>query len=233
MKKIIKRAQPTELQRWRANNAAIPENFHYGCGNFPNSAVLKALLAEQGFLCAYTLLRVTSDNAHVEHLKPQSLCEFGEDVAWNNLVACFPEPGAQHPRYGALQKDKWWDEAQFISPLAANCEKRFQFKNDGSIQASLSTDSAAVITIKKLNLNYDRLKESRKNAIMKAGLHKKADNPIMSVKKAKSYAQTLTIKQSSCFTEFCTALEQVAYDYIKSLEKRALRKRYVSTPGER
>ena len=82
MKKIVKQSQPTELQQWRADNAGLPENLKYGCGGFPKGAVLNGLLAEQGFLCAYTLLKVSAAKAHVEHLKPQASCTNGEDVAW-------------------------------------------------------------------------------------------------------------------------------------------------------
>ena len=43
--------------------------------------------------------------------------------------------------------------------------------------------SAAKTTIKKLKLDCERLKELRKNAIMKTGLHKIAPKPISSLAK--------------------------------------------------
>jgi len=233
MKKIVKKSQPTEFQQWRATNAGVPENFRYGCGGFPNNAVLKALLAEQGFLCAYTLMRVSLDSVHIEHLKPQSRCTNGEDVAWDNMVACFPQPGAQHPGFGAVQKDSWWEEALFISPLAENCESRFRYKGDGSIGADVEADSAAGTTIEKLKLDCGRLREARKSAIMKAGLHKKAANPVVSESKVRAFIQTLSQQKAHGFTEFCTVLEQVAIEYIQVLKKHAQRKHYASTQGGR
>lgn len=231
MKKIVKQTQPTELQQWRANNTKIPENLKYGCGGFPKGAVLNALLVEQGFLCAYTLLKISSDKAHVEHVKPQSQCDHGEDVAWNNMVACFPQPDAQHPGFGAVQKDSWWEEAKFVSPLAENCDSRFKYQKDGSIEVAVANDAAAKTTIEKLKLDCARLKEARKNAIMKAGLHKRAKKPISSVSKAQGFAQTLSRRQSNAYVEFCTVLEHVADDYIQSLQKRALRRRHSATGG--
>lgn len=232
MKKIVKQAQPTELQQWRASNANAPQNLKYGCGGFPKDAVLNALLIEQGFLCAYTLLKISADKSHIEHVKPQSRCECGEDVAWNNMVACFPHPGAQHPGYGAVQKDSWWEETDFVSPLVENCESRFKYKNDGSITIAVATDCAAKTTIEKLKLDCDRLKEARKKAIMKAGLHKKAQRPMTSISKVQGFVQNLSQQQSGCFMEFCTVLEHVAADYVQSLQKRAQRRRH-STAGGR
>jgi uncharacterized protein (TIGR02646 family) len=244
MKKIVKQAQPTELQQWRSNNAEAPQNLKYGCGGFPRDAVLNALLAEQGYLCAYTLLKISSNKAHVEHLKPQTRCRreddereqsgiprLHEDVAWMNMVACFPHPDAEHPGYGAVQKDKWWDETLFLSPLADNCGSRFSYKNDGSIAAAVTTDSAAKETIKKLKLGCNRLQDARQSAIYKAGLHKRAPKPLKSTAKVQAFIQKLSQKQSGDFVEFCTVLEQVGLDYIQSLQKRAQRRRHACTQG--
>ena len=226
MKKIVKQTQPPELQQWRADNAGVPENLKYGRGGFPTGAVLNSLLVEQGFLCAYTLLKISADKAHVEHLKPQASCQNGEDVAWNNMVACFPQPRALHPGFGAFQKGCWWEQAKFISPLASNCEARFKYKNDGSIAIAIGHDAAAKATIEKLKLDCDRLKEARQAAIMKAGLHKKAQHPLTSVAKVQGFVRHLSQRQSGSFVEFCTVLEQVAADYIQSLLKRAQRRQH-------
>jgi uncharacterized protein (TIGR02646 family) len=211
----------------------LPENLKYGCGGFPKGAVLNGLLAEQGFLCAYTLLKVSAAKAHVEHLKPQASCTNGEDVAWNNMVACFPQPGAEHPGFGAVQKGSWWEEAEFVSPLAVNCESRFRYKNDGSIQIAVATDGAAKTTIEKLKLDCDLLKEVRKRAIMEAGLHKRAPRPINSISKVQKLIRGLSQRQSDCFVEFCTVLEHVAADYIESLQRRSQRRRHSATRGGR
>lgn len=38
------------------------------------ATVIEALCREQGQLCAYCTKRITPDNAHVEHIVPQSQC---------------------------------------------------------------------------------------------------------------------------------------------------------------
>jgi len=120
-------------------------------------------------------------------------CVNGEDVAWDNMVACFPRPGAQHPGFGAVEGD-----------------------------------FAAATTIDKLNLNCKRLCEARKSAIMKAGLHKRAENPMKSESKVRCFIQNISKRQGNRFIEFCTVLEHAASDYIQELYKRAQRKRHTS-----
>lgn len=241
MKRINKSAQPTELLRWRAANAGTPVNLRYGCGGFPRLAVLKALLAEQGSLCAYTLLKINDNKAHIEHLKPRTTClaeddareahalsRKCEDVDWKNMVACFPQSGAQHPGFGAWQKDDWWHETDFVSPLTQNCESRFRYEKDGKINVAVTGDNAAQKTIKKLKLDCERLEELRKNAIMKAGLHKRAPEPIKSIPKVQRFIQTLKQEQGDGFIEFCKVLEQVAIDYITVLQRRTQQRRHAS-----
>ena len=151
MRKINKGPPNAALTKWRTDNTATPQNLSYGLGNFPHGQVLDALLKEQGYVCAYTLKRISTELAHVEHIKPQTLCNsedgireasgqplLREDVAWNNMVACFPEPNpVARPEYGAVKKDKWWHPVEFVSPLQANCEERFIFKADGKISPSV------------------------------------------------------------------------------------------------
>jgi uncharacterized protein (TIGR02646 family) len=242
MKKINKSPQPTKLQQWRAANAAIPGNLQYGCGGFPKGAVLSALLSEQGYLCAYTLLKIDESKAHIEHLKPRTMCRaeddereaqgtsrLCEDVDWRNMVACYPQSGAEHPGYGAVQKDKWWHETDFVSPLTQNCEARFRFEKDGKIKAAVSNDTAAQTTINKLKLDCERLKEVRKEAIMQAGLHKRAPKPIRSISKVERFIDNLKRVQSDGYIEFCTVLEQVAADYINVLRCHTQSRRHAAT----
>jgi len=240
MKKINKRPQPTEIQQWRAANAGIHANLRYNSGGFPRSAVLKALLVEQGNLCAYTLLKIDDNKAHIEHLKPQNKClaeddereahgrgRKCEDVEWRNMVACFPQPGADHPRFGAVEKNEWWHKTDFVSPLAQNCELRFRYEKDGKIHAVNDTDNAVKTTIIKLRLHSKRLEELRKKAIMQAGLHKSSPKAIRSVSTVEQLIKRLKEKPADGYLEFCTVLEQVAIDYIKALQKRAKRRRHV------
>lgn len=236
MKKIAKSEPPEGLKQWKRNNAQSPQNLYYGLAEFPHDEVLKALLKEQGNICAYTLKRICSTSAHVEHLKPQTICKeedrqrelsnqpvLREDIAWNNIVACFPEPQVPAaPEYGAVKKGGWWDEAKFVSPLLQECEQRFRFSADGKIAPADGDDQAAAETIKKIGLDNAKLDELRRAAFLHAGIHKRADKPITSVTKVEQLMAKWANRdnKTESFAEFCTPLIQVAKDYVQFLRDR-------------
>lgn len=238
MKKINKSQQPQALLQWRAENSGTPQNLKYGQGGFPREPVLNALLRDQGFLCAYTLKRIAADSAHIEHLKPQCVCEAEdgdrssngqacahEDIDWHNLVACFPKPGAPRPDYGALVKDNWWDEEKFVSPLAENCEQRFRYRINGAIEPAVAGDLAANETIERLNLNSPRLQELRRSAILAAGIHPKAPDAIRSPAKVQRLIQGWQQRYADqSFTEFITALVHVAQQHLDWIQRQANRR---------
>lgn len=233
MKKINKGQPPNELTKWRTDNAAVPQNLFYGLAEFPLGQVLGTLLEEQGHVCAYTLLRLNGESAHVEHLKPQTICKsddeardlarqprLREDIDWNNMVACFPKPNQlARPEYGAVKKGKWWHAEDFVSPLQANCEGRFRFTSDGEISPTVTTDVAAKTTIQKIWLGNKKLSELRKKAYLAAGIHRRAEKPIVSVAKVEQLIAKWSkkdTKTASC-AEFCVPLVQVAKEYAHFL----------------
>lgn len=245
MKLIIKGPQPTELLQWRNSNRIYPENLKYNRGGFPRNEVLNAALKEQGFLCAYTLLIINKKTSHVEHLKPQELCQKEdcerekqgcskkyEDIDWHNMVACFPQPNSPHPGFGAVHKNQWWDLNNFLSPLTENCESRFSFNLKGEIFPASKNDTAAIKTIKMLKLDCDRLNELRKNAIFEYGFHLRADNPIKSIKAVRKRTEQLRLKQNNRYAAFVTVLIKVADEYILKLERHRQIKKY-SNPTNR
>ena len=237
MKKIKKGGIPAALTSWRFNNTATPQNLFYGKGKFPNDDVLDRLLKEQGYLCAYTLKRISGNAAHIEHLKPQTLCRsedqireaagqprLREDVAWSNMVACFPEPNAARPEYGAVKKDDWWHPADFVSPLHPNCEERFQFNSEGEIMPTDTADFPARETIQRIGLDNKKLCELRKTAYLSAGLHRRAEKPIKSVVKVERLIAKWSTKnvETDLCSEFCVPLIRIAKEYAKFLRARGI-----------
>lgn len=233
MKKIAKAAPPDDLNRWRADNAAIPQNLVYGQAQFPQASVLAALLQEQGYLCGYTLKRLSVTSAHVEHIKPQTLCRredgerecngrarLREDIDWRNLLACFPEPNpATPPDYGAVKKRDWW-QPDFVSPLLEDCEQRFLFASTGGVSAR-ANDGAADATIKALALDNKKLSELRETAFKRAGVHRRAGKPITSTAKVEQLIAGWMNKQraSGTYAEFCVPLVQIAKEYAQLLRR--------------
>lgn len=239
MRRIQKGNECGALSRWRTDNAAVPQNLVYGGGGFPGADVLNALLAEQGHLCAYTLKRIDSTSAHIEHLKPQrkcreedALCEASnltlnrEDVVWSNMVACFPAPSnAAPPGYGAVKKDGWWPDTGvtgFVSPLNADCESRFQFEMNGEMRPANAGDAAASETIKAIGLDDDRLKELRRRAFFELGLHPRSQKPLNSPAKVRRLiAAWLQRDGADQYREFCVPVRAVALKHLAKLEGRA------------
>lgn len=169
MRQISKGTEPPVLTAWKAENRAHP-NYCYGSLTAGHrEAIRKALVAEQRGLCAYTGRRIDVTSCHIEHLRPQTHCEPGEDVDYRNLVAGVPEPNTKHKLpYGAHRKDDWpavAEEHLFVSPLAAGCRDRFSFRLNGEVKARNADDLAAAETIKRLGLNDTALIRLRKAAI--------------------------------------------------------------------
>ncbi|MDC6167283.1 hypothetical protein [Paucibacter sp. XJ19-41] len=239
MKQIQKGNECQAVTDWRTENATVPQNLVYGRGGFPVEKVLEALLAEQGHLCAYTLKRIDLKAAHIEHLKPQRTCRAEdaqrelanvalsrEDVAWYNLVACFPAPNSPAPPgYGAVKKDKWWPDAGaagFVSPLDADCETRFSFGLNGEIAPANAADLAAGETIKAIGLDDSRLMELRKRAILEMGLHPRSPQPLKSPAKVRQLIAAWPYRDGSGkYREFCVPLRAAALSHLAKLEGRA------------
>src|SRR5579871_5789995 len=103
MKRIIKGPEPEELRCWKEENSEAPQNLTYD--NMPKTSVKLQMLAEQGYLCAYTMQGIaTANDCHIEHVIPQSQPDRPQhsDIDYNNLLACVPgvkQPRAWNPRY--------------------------------------------------------------------------------------------------------------------------------------
>ena len=168
MRQIQKRNEPQSLTQWRAVYQNDP-NFAYDLIDANLREVIrKALVVEQGGLCAYTGRRVDKDSCHIEHLKPQAHCANGEDVSFGNMVACVPAPNAPGLPYGAHKKGSWPDvtqEALFVSPIQPGCGTRFSFNLRGEIKPRNPADHAAMETIRRLRLDHTLLDQLRKAAI--------------------------------------------------------------------
>jgi uncharacterized protein (TIGR02646 family) len=195
MRKIRKTHPPASLRNWIAANRDLP-NFNYDALPAAVKADLKEhLLAEQGFLCAYTGRGVEDGDSHIEHLKPQNRCDPGEDVKYRNLVACFPVDGGDVSYgYGAPVKAGWWSENLFLSPLEEDCDRRFLFTWAGKIRANPKEHAAAKTTIDRLALNNRGLVSLRRSAIKGFFGFAKNQQPI-TVPVARQLAQDLAQRQ--------------------------------------
>jgi hypothetical protein len=232
MRSISKGAQPQDLIRWRADNAAVPQNLVYGAGGFPGEAVRQSLLAEQLHLCAYTMRQLktaaecqaqgldTTASCHIEHILPQCRKVPGEDTDYQNMVACYP-PSQTHVacEFGAHAKaDFDPDTGGFVSPLSPNAQAHFKFDERGRAQG-ITADGAC--TIQVLNLNHPTLVNDRA-AVVKGALQPKGKK--VSAQAARRLAQQVLLSDAQKrLPAYCVAIAQTALQHAEREERRAKR----------
>jgi len=169
MKYIQKRQPPAQWTEFNDPNAWIDQDgnpmnwtYEHDIGHDLREILKRSLVNEQGGICGYTGLRISVEESHVEHIKPQNLCVNHEDVDYNNLIAAYP---AGKCEFGARAKDGWYEEHEFITPLQPNCEQAFSYFPDGDISPRNPDHGPAVRTIRELNLWCPALKKIRESAI--------------------------------------------------------------------
>ena len=224
MKFIVKADEPERLLEWKQNNAEF-DDVHYDVYQFPKPEVKKSLLCEQGFICAYTMLRVSSDSSHIEHIKPRTVSKneippnYAETVEYQNLFACYPKTGVSGQPccpFGAELRGSWWEPELFILPLDKTCEDRFRFLPDGSVEPTDTNDLAAQNTIERLGLDSPELKQLRVAAFDGEGILVTSENSITETE-ARGLSVAVMQRVEGKFGEFAIAIMQVAVDYANRL----------------
>jgi uncharacterized protein (TIGR02646 family) len=174
-------------------------------------------MRDQGGLCAYTGIAIQPTHCHIEHLKAQDHCVKGEeDVAYSNMVACYPGTRDPYVPFGAKFKDKWPEPVEqhlFVSPRSAGCESRFVFSLGGKVNTANAGDVAAQATITKLGLDNRGLEAMRKEAII-------ATIEPLDIAAARKRLAGLEHAESSDgpLEQFCFVLKQVLKKHISRLE---------------
>lgn len=227
MRWIQKHPEPNALTEWRARYRS---DINFGYNLLRSSpdvvrTVTEALLGEQGWLCAYTGIRIDPNRCHIEHLKAQAHCSPEETVFYGNMVACYPSPNPlRKTPYGAEQKANWpypSEQHLFLSPLDPSCEARFVFNLRGEIHGRQADDQAAKMTIEKIRLDHRELVAFRKAAIQ--GTLGKRNS--LSLKDARRRLNSLRSHQEGQREPFCFVLVQALQKHIGRLEAIAKTKR--------
>lgn len=167
MKYIKKGNEPEELANFKA---FANEDWQPTFEDFRSEDKKKfkqKLIEEQGHVCCYCGMRISSENSHIEHLKPQS--DYPEDELnyYNLLASCQLKREPKEPQHCGVKKDDWYDKDLMVSPLEPNCVDFFIYTGAGEILPTDDEDKkiAAATTIDKLGLNIDKLKAMREEAI--------------------------------------------------------------------
>ncbi len=179
MKYIKKNQEPGNFTAWKG---CANEDWQPNWDNFQSpekTALHKALLQEQGYICCYCGMRITKEISHIEHLQPR---EIYPNIAldYSNLLASCPGEG-ENPDWKKPQKippsqkhcgpkkDNWYDANLMVSPLQPNCRDFFRYTGLGEIRPTKNPamEPAAQETINRLGLNDGKLQDARRRQIEK------------------------------------------------------------------
>jgi uncharacterized protein (TIGR02646 family) len=221
---IEKGPEPALLRQWKHPNFGSPQNLRYANMEAPAKEELReCLLREQGFLCAYTTVRIArSESGHIEYLRSQTA--YPElDIDYNNMLYCYPGGKDKRCEFGAHKKDDTDLAGAFVSPLEKTCETRLAFDLNGAVKSARPDDYDAKQTIEDLGLNHKELVALRKAAIEKLPFFRKGQKPV-SAGKARQLAVAVTHPdESGKIQPFCIAIKQIAERYASQCHARAAR----------
>jgi uncharacterized protein (TIGR02646 family) len=228
VKYIHKGGRPRAYAEWCDKVVGTDQEDYRDLPGVTKQALLKALIQEQGALCAYTMRRIEEGSSHVEHIKPQSLCRTecrGADLDYGNLVACFPrEDMMKLFRWGAQRKGNWWGEGAFVSPLHPACERRFHFDLDGNI-ATAGNDAAARTTVQVLGLDHPGLTEERGRVIQEYLFGPNGDDPMSRAQATRAEEVVCNRDGRGIFIEYCVAIRYALRQHLALLDRRARKKK--------
>jgi uncharacterized protein (TIGR02646 family) len=224
MRTIDVRPEPAAYAEWRSASQA---DINFGYDLIPGElrGILKAaLLEEQRGICAYTGIKINLEHSHIEHMIPQAHCVQGEgDVAYSNMVACFPGPDDGYVPFGAVFKANWPSPSEqhlFVSPRSPGCEERFHFSLRGVI-SGMPDDEAARVTVQRLGLSNSRLEGMRREAINATLQWHGRNPPLLDLAAARKRLTSLEQAESGGgrLEPFCFALKQALRKHIARLER--------------
>ena len=92
MIEIKKGREPRELTGYK-NIKDRPLPTYEDLPHDVKTEVLRCLLEEQGYLCAYCMRRIDESDATIEHIKPQNICSRMEKLDYHNMLAVCPGNG--------------------------------------------------------------------------------------------------------------------------------------------
>lgn len=165
MKHIVKNAEPAELIVWKAMATADWQPSYADLSGAEKAAVKNALMKEQGYICCYCERRLTDNDSHIEHFRPQHDPAVDPLDYGNMLCSCQKQLEKGEPRHCGNLKGAWFDEQLLVSPLDPTCGSRFRYTADGGIRHADDTDIAAKSTIERLGLALPKLNAMRKKAV--------------------------------------------------------------------
>lgn len=165
MKHIVKQQEPIEFSEWKAMASENWQPTYDDLRGVVKQSVKQALMTEQGYICCYCERRVTDEDSHIEHFRPQNNPQADPLDYANLLCSCQNRIEKGDPRHCGNLKNGWFDEQLLISPLSVDCAEQFAYTGDGKIRAANPADNSARVTIECLGLGIPKINALREKAI--------------------------------------------------------------------
>lgn len=117
MKHIVKQEEPQKFLDWKNLAGENWQPTYGGLSGYPKKALKNSLMAEQGYICCYCERRLTDNESHIEHFRPQSDPAVDPLDYRNLLCSCQNQLNKGEPRHCGNKKEDWFDEHLLVSPL--------------------------------------------------------------------------------------------------------------------
>lgn len=250
MRYISDNQPPEELILWLREQRKVGLNLKYddltpvvvdGEVRDVRNSIINQRLKDQGYLCAYTMLRISPESCHVEHIYPRSRSYAEGDpeksVEYTNMVACYPLQEAGDKRgkcpFGAEARG---DKLLRLHPLDPTCEQRLRYKSNGAVVAANPSDNDAIDIIdaagKLLQLNHPKLVKWRKTAIDQAGIGIGATKPLTEAQATRLKDEALQFRRGHKLRPHCVAIAHAADEHIERIRKRRMIRQQMRKKGK-
>ncbi len=193
MKYIQKSIQnePASLRKYRNST---PHPVVYDGGNFDKQALRKALLKEQGGICAYCMGHISLElneqfkpKIEIEHYLSRELRP-DLQLRYNNMIGVCNGLSVSHPEneklhhcdktQGSEGKMNGQVMLKKLNPCSAECERLVKYTSGGEILPSIEDSEIEFDLNKVLNLNNKVLKNARMAILDNAKQKMIAERPI-------------------------------------------------------
>lgn len=202
MKRINKGLEPSDFSEWKALDKMSSNPNWNRVPAEQRESVHRSLMYEQGFICCYCEASITTDDSHIEHFRPKDKKKYPQlQLDYDNLhCSCQRDQASGEPRHCGHKKGSWFNDELLVSPMAEDCEEKFNFLGDGQILPHQG-DAAAKETIKRLSLNISKLQALRAAAV-EAVIESNLPN-------AEIQSLVTTRDTEGRFVGYCTTIKQV------------------------
>lgn len=164
MLKINKGISPSELIKYKKD----PNSTYEDISGEDKEIIKKALLSEQGYICAYCMQRIETETSTIEHYKPRNPSDEEanrlDDLNYNNMLAvCDGNQGAPYKQQ-TCDSHKG-NKAIVVNPLNSATIDKIKYKSNGEIYSEDEQINKDLIDTLNLNCEAVSLPQNRKAAL--------------------------------------------------------------------